>query len=74
MANQVSALKRYDTVISYVNGSKTFSKHYQSNISVADIKSLVLQNNCDLGFSTEVLRRNCCECVMSDRRAIGRPS
>jgi hypothetical protein len=48
-----------------VNGSKTFSKHYRSTISAVEIKGLVLRNNCDSGFSTEVLRRNRCECVNS---------
>lgn len=45
-------------ILGHVNNSKTFSKHYQSDISAVDIKGLVLRNSSDLGFSTEILRRN----------------
>jgi hypothetical protein len=45
-------------IMGHVNGSDTFRKHYQSDISGVDIKGIVLRGKPDQGYSTEALRRN----------------
>jgi hypothetical protein len=46
-------------IMGYVQHSKTYHQHCQSNICTVDIKGLVLQDACDTGFSTDVSRCNC---------------
>jgi hypothetical protein len=45
-------------IMGHVNGSDTFRKHYQSDISGVDIKGIVLRGKPDQGYSSEALRRN----------------